>query len=986
MVSTSLLKSVKRISTRIVNLSLATIIGFSSLVAATPLLFPASASAASITLDATSNTGTAVQAAIDAAAPNDTIVLGADVTATSRININKAITLDGAGHHLNATFAKTSNSNNAAIGIAHSDVTIKNLIEDGTGSTNLHGINIYISTGVNLDNVTVSHNGHSGIVVNGSTVIATNLNTSSNTWNAVNVDPGSGVTTPSVFTLNSGNLADTTQIWSDGTYVSGSATVTVNALGYSVYQVGTTGHIWTNRTLTNAATITKNGVTNLYSTIQGAINAAVAGDTINVAAGTYPEQLTINKNLTLTGANSSTTLVQAPTTTVVDSLGLRNVIEVAGGAQVTVTNLGINNSLAAACSGVDYGIFVGGGATLTVNHSAVTDCQNWGSIRAGANYLNQVGHLVADRNTISGYQKGGIVVDGAGSTGTITGNTITGAGPSNGNAQNGIQISRGATGSVNGNTVSNNYWTNASGNPSDNDPTTNPSNADGAAGILLYQAGSGISVSQNILTGNQYGIWSVETAGSVTINGNSVTGAADSTYAKVIGIAVWNSQYGNPPVATSAVISGNTISNVAYGLLDVENMSSTPVAIAAHGNSFTNFRRLAVYNGSTTTVNATSNYWGSAAPSFGSIIFGSVTYDPWFTDSLLTIRSDAKVVPDSSGNATVNNTTPQVVVTSSSQPISITVSSGTTNATIDYSSLITTANTVTVPQTTVVTTGGNISIPAATTVTATGGTWNGVINAPTVKPNTSVSVPTPSGSTTNVGTVIEVGSNSVSLTFDKAVRLFIPGQAGKLVGFVRNDVFTQISTPCLADTQAAGDALAAGGNCYVNVGNDMVVWTKHFTTFVTYTQTATPVATAAPVTPVAPQAKVQQTYKVVAGDTLYGIGTTFGVDWHSIANLNGITAPYTIYPRQVLQLPDGSVVTSAAASTSAQTTTTSVLGESSNPEIGTAISTAVGNTAVVASSVTKKANAFNWYWFYAGTAVALVAVIYYAYQAKKPKS
>jgi LysM repeat protein len=44
-------------------------------------------------------------------------------------------------------------------------------------------------------------------------------------------------------------------------------------------------------------------------------------------------------------------------------------------------------------------------------------------------------------------------------------------------------------------------------------------------------------------------------------------------------------------------------------------------------------------------------------------------------------------------------------------------------------------------------------------------------------------------------------------------------------------------------------------------------------------------------------------YTVQSGDTLYGIGKEFGVSWQTIAQINGINYPYTIYTGETLEIP-----------------------------------------------------------------------------------
>ncbi len=130
----------------------------------------------------------------------------------------------------------------------------------------------------------------------------------------------------------------------------------------------------------------------------------------------------------------------------------------------------------------------------------------------------------------------------------------------------------------------------------------------------------------------------------------------------------------------------------------------------------------------------------------------------------------------------------------------------------------------------------SVSIPAGTTVTAPAGSaWDGTLSLPTVKLQASATV---SGTTT---AVIEVGAGNIELKFDKAVRLLVPGQAGKAAGYIRNGVLTVISRTLSADSQTVADStLGTGEDGKIDVGSDMAIWTKHFTEFIAYTPTSNP--------------------------------------------------------------------------------------------------------------------------------------------------
>jgi hypothetical protein len=193
-------------------------------------------------------------------------------------------------------------------------------------------------------------------------------------------------------------------------------------------------------------------------------------------------------------------------------------------------------------------------------------------------------------------------------------------------------------------------------------------------------------------------------------------------------------------------------------------------------------------------------------------------------------------------------TNQNIDVSKATDPVFITVQEGTTGATIDVQPTTQPDNTqATIPENIDVqvqdNTLGNIEfkIPAGTTVTGSV-YWNGEITLPVVQLNTSVTVP----GAKSVNAVIEIkASDDTPLTFNKAVRIFIPGMAGKSVGFISGGTFTKIDTEMKADTQAEGDKLVKHGK--INVGKDVAVWTKHFTKFVAYTKkSSTPTPTPGP--------------------------------------------------------------------------------------------------------------------------------------------
>jgi hypothetical protein len=222
-----------------------------------------------------------------------------------------------------------------------------------------------------------------------------------------------------------------------------------------------------------------------FATIQDAVDAAVGGETILIAAGTYDEQVVINgvNNLTIEGLGA--VIVTAPSTALVETAvsptngrSIDGIFTVAGSDNVTIKNLtvdglGQGNHFASGqtnptFAGIAYVDSDGGtidnvvvtgirepgasfGAQRNLGIYVVNADPTSGAVPTAADLTNHTLNTITIANsTVADFQKGGIVVGNADVN--IHDNAVTGIGATSLTGQNGIQVS-GSTGSVAGNDV-----------------------------------------------------------------------------------------------------------------------------------------------------------------------------------------------------------------------------------------------------------------------------------------------------------------------------------------------------------------------------------------------------------------------------------------------------------------------------------------------------------------------------------------------------
>jgi hypothetical protein len=419
-----------------------------------------------------------------------------------------------------------------------------------------------------------------------------------------------------------------------------------------------------------------------YATITDAINASASGDIIKVCSGTYDEQLVIQQVGVVLQAKGPVTVV-APATpaspTGCDGDGgsqlNQDVVDICGAFNVTITGFTFKGSWdPSVCNDSLYGVAVLGGAHLTMSNSTVEDiggnpqtdgCQGGVGIEVGlatSASTSDPGTATLNNDVVNNYQKNGITVDGALSSATINSATVIGTGETPAIAQNGIQVSDGATAKINSSSVSGNECDVSVCGP-------NGFTQVQSCGILLFDAGK-VTVNGTAASANDIGVdniedyaWSFYTPpspftatsegltglrlsnryenafldeGKTTLNNSTLSGGE-------VGIETDQGSYQTTPAVS--VANGNTISGASEDAILVasDNQAGDPTPkLTSTLSSFDTTNAGGVANQTTSVLNVTSDWWGDASgPSdwsfgSGSSVSADANFFPWSTNAAST--------------------------------------------------------------------------------------------------------------------------------------------------------------------------------------------------------------------------------------------------------------------------------------------------------------------------------------------------------------
>lgn len=316
------------------------------------------------------------------------------------------------------------------------------------------------------------------------------------------------------------------------------------------------------------------------ATVQGGVHIVAAGGKVNVAAGTYTEQVIVRnvEGITIEGAGETATVIVSPTQLVSIKIGADNrfgVIMADNVDALALKNLTVDGAGRGNAHYKFYGVVYHntGGMFDHITVKGVRNTPLDGSQSGVALYAynedNAPRLLTLQNSTIFDYQKGGIVFNGAGLNVNLIDNTITGVGPTSVIAMNGVQIGFGAKGLIEGNTISGHEYTGPNWS---------------ASGLLLYD--EAITLTGNAITNNQVGLWASNATPTLSFNRVSNNGwgiVIGGGTADVIANTIVDNEYGVDvygSVETEAYITHNRFARNANAVVNEVDGANIPVVTA----------------------------------------------------------------------------------------------------------------------------------------------------------------------------------------------------------------------------------------------------------------------------------------------------------------------------------------------------------------------------------------------------------------------
>ncbi len=382
--------------------------------------------------------------------------------------------------------------------------------------------------------------------------------------------------------------------------------------------------------LARAATITVCASGCDYTTIQAAVNAAANGDTITVGAGTYVENVTVNKQLTLDGAGSGSNPV---TDTIISGSG-------SGSGTGLLLSAGTNATLRVVIKDVRVTNFDTG--IVANSYNTLDNVASVSNITYGIN-LSPLQDLVITNSKFNSNEAGLKIA----STASVDNVTISGS-EFNSNTKHGWYSDK-SSGSSSNVTNLNISYTTFNDNVNKGFYTEKLSNAvfdhitvnnSGTGGPTNHRAGMDINLKYGNYSNIQITNSTISNNGTGDDNGGGILIKARST----------GSYAGNPATLDDVTLSGLTVTGNGGGTyaagirIGESNNSFTgfdagPTNVVISNSAFSGNSAHGVRNATlATTVLAESNWWGNSSgpnaptnPSgTGDAVSIRVDYSPWW--------------------------------------------------------------------------------------------------------------------------------------------------------------------------------------------------------------------------------------------------------------------------------------------------------------------------------------------------------------------